>query len=302
MLWSEIFVWVTAQHGILEGWLAAPQPRIEKPWAQLNECSRRWQKQLSEKALGSHPECWGCEQEHCSGLLPDWYDSVYLQESTKIPDSIAFFFSPSWTSWSAQRLQCSQAHLLQRCLPACFNTLLTSVDICVKRDLMHRENEAHDLHVQLLNGLDKIKHLHPVKFTWVMWNANTALWTPDSQVMQQGVVNMSWQVHQRSVDFPQNNKQQRYFHSAWDILSFDRIIFWEYKTHKEVSILPNLLFSIFAVLYWFPNLFILRFLAGFCSVPRTFTFPFTDISWTSYICHSSLGISRHLKPVQMVRT
>lgn len=92
MLWSEIFVWVTAQHGILEGWLAAPQPRIEKPWAQLNECSRRWQKQLSEEALGSHPECWGCEQEHCSGLLPDWYDSVYLQESTKIPDSIAFFF------------------------------------------------------------------------------------------------------------------------------------------------------------------------------------------------------------------
>lgn len=213
-----------------------------------------------------------------------------------------FFFSPSWTSWSAQRLQCSQAHLLQRCLPACFNTLLTSIDICVKRDLMHWENEAHDLHVQLLNGLDKIKHLHPVKFTWVMWNANTALWTPDSEVMQQGVVNMSWQVHQRSVDFPQNNKQQRYFHSAWDILSFDRIIFWEYKTHKEVSILPNLLFIIFAVLYWFPNLFILRFLAGFCSVLRTFTFPFTDISWTSYICHSSLGISCHLKPVQMVRT
>lgn len=212
------------------------------------------------------------------------------------------FFSPSWTSWSAQRLQCSQAHLLQRCLPACFNTLLTSIDICVKRDLMHWENEAHDLHVQLLNGLDKIKHLHPVKFTWVMWNANTALWTPDSEVMQQGVVNMSWQVHQRSVDFPQNNKQQRYFHSAWDILSFDRIIFWEYKTHKEVSILPNLLFIIFAVLYWFPNLFILRFLAGFCSVLRTFTFPFTDISWTSYICHSSLGISCHLKPVQMVRT
>lgn len=133
MLWSEIFVWVTAQHGVLEGWLAALQPCTEKPWAQLNECSRRWQKQLSEEALGSHPECRGCEQEHCSGLLPDTILFIYKNlQKYLIP--LLFFFSPSWTSWSAQPLQCSQAHLLQRCLPACFNALLTSIDICVKRE------------------------------------------------------------------------------------------------------------------------------------------------------------------------
>lgn len=44
MLWSERFLWVTAQHGILEGWFAPLQPCIKKLWAQPNNCSRRCQK------------------------------------------------------------------------------------------------------------------------------------------------------------------------------------------------------------------------------------------------------------------
>lgn len=142
--------------------------------------------------------------------------------------------------------------------------------------------------------------LKSVKFTWMMWNANTALWAPDSQVVQQGVVNVIWQenVHQRLADFPQNIRQQKHFHSAWDFLSRDRIVFWEYKTHKEVSILPNLLFALFTMLI----LLILRFLAGCCSVLKISPLSFTHISWTSYNCHSSLGISCHLKPAQMVKT
>lgn len=79
-----------------------------------------------------------------------------------------------------------------------------------------------------------------------MWNANTALWAPDSQVVQQGVVNMSQQenIHQRSADFPPNIRQQKHFHLAWDILSRDRIMFREYKTQKEVSILLSLLWYV----------------------------------------------------------
>lgn len=198
----------------------------------------------AEEAVGSNPECWGCEQGHCPGWLPDWYDSVYLQESTEIPDSVAFFFL------LAQPLQC--CHLAE--MPSCMAQvsthcwcLLTSVSWetwCIEK--MKLTTSMFSCWIVWVRS----SPLNPVGFTWVMWNANAVLWAPDSQVVQQGGVNMSWQenVHQRLVDFSQNNRQLRHFHSAWDILSFYRIIFWEHKTHKEVSILPNLLFGIFAML------------------------------------------------------
>lgn len=185
---SDVSAWVS-----LERWLSAEETSsmAEQVQQELTEAAFR---AGFDELLGVQ-SVWGCEPGHCLGLLTD---SSGIQESgilmqfclfTRIYKATQFHcfcgFSPRWTSQSAQPLLCSQAHLLWRCLlhQHTFQHLADSCwHLCKQRPDGWRKGSSQPLCLAVeCSGWDQAPW-NPVRFTWVMWNVNAVLWTPDSQV------------------------------------------------------------------------------------------------------------------------
>lgn len=103
---------------------------------------------------------------------------------------------------------------------ACFNTLLSPVDVRVNGDLTEKGNEAHSCYVSCRTVWMRSAPYNPVRFTWVMFTAQRWHFTSDSQAAsnaaRSGEHELARKCSLEAGGFPQNNMQQKYFHSAWD--------------------------------------------------------------------------------------